>query len=204
MAVTDYTSLKSAISTWLDRSDIEADADSFVAFAENIFNDGFGSVSPVRSYQMVDKVTINAASDVFALPNDYLMYRSVTSDDGHGLRYVTPQVAANQFEGDSGGASTFTLIGDNIHVYPSIPTSISLIYIKRIPALSDANPTNWLLERSPVLYLNAAIMHAALYIKDDAEFARRGQLVAGLIDGVNGSTELAEFANVNMSIEGAV
>lgn len=205
MAITTYAELKAAITDWLDRADLSVEADTFIAFAENTFNDGFGNVLPVRSHEMTKVATIALVSGGFAIPSDYLTYRSVvaTGSPLSPLRYVTPQVADNQFSGASGTASVFTIVGNQIIAYPEA-SEIKLTYVARIPALSDVNTSNWLLARSPALYLNAALMHAALYIKDDTDFQRRASLASGLVEALNRAHEQAEYANVTMSISGAV
>jgi hypothetical protein len=45
---------------------------------------------------------------------------------------------------------------------------LTLLYWQKIPALSDSNQTNWVLDRYPDLYLYASLRHAAALLpKDD-------------------------------------
>jgi hypothetical protein len=51
--------------------------------------------------------------------------------------------------------------------YPDGEYDAELLYYAKIPALSDSNTSNWLLEESPDLYLYAALIQSAPYLKED-------------------------------------
>jgi hypothetical protein len=52
---------------------------------------------------------------------------------------------------------------------PDAQYRYSLYYIPTLAPLSVANATNWLLGKSPDVYLYAALMHFAMWAKDDAQ-----------------------------------
>ena len=84
-----------------------------------------------------------------------------------------------------------------VEVFAPIPDdtySIELSYCQRIPALSDTNPTNWLLNLYPDAYLYAALCEAQPYMIGDARlpvFEQRYQVAVqniNAIDWYTGST----------------
>ncbi len=50
---------------------------------------------------------------------------------------------------------------------PAYAGQISLVYRQGIPPLSDAQPTNWLLDKAPDLYLYAALLEAEPFLRND-------------------------------------
>jgi hypothetical protein len=49
-------------------------------------------------------------------------------------------------------------------------------YYKKIPALSDSNTSNWLLAKSPAMYLYGALVQSAPYLRDDDRITTWGTL----------------------------
>ena len=50
---------------------------------------------------------------------------------------------------------------------PTADVDLLLTYYAKIPALSDTITTNWLLTKSPDLYLYSALLEATPYLKND-------------------------------------
>jgi hypothetical protein len=71
----------------------------------------------------------------------------------------------------------YSIVGRELELVPApgpAPDSsalIEMIYYGRIPPLTDAEPTNWLLRDSPDAYLYGALTHAAPYLEEDARVA---------------------------------
>ena len=57
---------------------------------------------------------------------------------------------------------------------PTGDTDVVLTYYQKIPALSDTQTTNWLLTKSPDLYLYSTLLEAAPYLRDDDRMAMWG------------------------------
>jgi hypothetical protein len=72
-------------------------------------------------------------------------------------------------DGLTGTPRYYTIIDDNILLLPAPTgnTTLEIIYYGKIPALSDSNTSNWLLARSPDLYLYAALIQAEAYLQND-------------------------------------
>jgi hypothetical protein len=104
------------------------------------------------------------------------------------LSYRSPDELSIDYAANSSGQPVvFTVIGGNVELAP-IPDavySLELTYQQRIPALSDASNTNWLLTNWPNAYLYASLLAAMPFIMNDARLAVWGQLYAQAVDGIN-------------------
>jgi hypothetical protein len=103
------------------------------------------------------------AGGVGALPTDYLQWRDVRWPGSlpRSLEYDDRTWLSETFpDSPSAPPRYFTIEGTTISVMPVDNTSLTLRYYQKIPALSDAAPTNWLLAAHPDLYLFGALTEA--------------------------------------------
>lgn len=169
MALNNYTNLKAAIASWLNREDLASQIPDFIALAEARFN------RDLRLNAMLQRATISATSDNAVLPNDWLEHVSVTVvNDGtiyRPLTYVTNEEFNRlRHQNLTGSFRYYTIQEDNIALLPAMSSgtvSLEMFYYGKIPALSDSNTTNWLLTRAPDLYLYGALVAAEMYLAND-------------------------------------
>lgn len=202
MAITNYSQLQAAIGTWRARGDLTAYTADFVALAETSINYGSDNTPALRCREMQTEVDITAGTDSkFDLPTDFLspMFARLGNCN---LEYLAPQ--SFKMQSTAGMPQYFTIIGDHIEVEGSTSNDLTLFYYAKVPALSVASDTNWLLTKHPNIYLKLALMEAALFVKDDEEALKQGTLASRLMSGLNDSDELALYANATMAIEGSV
>ena len=164
MALATYSDLQSAISSWLDRSDLAARIPDFISIGEARI------AREVRSRLQEQRVT-TTADDYVNVPADFLEMRSVwltTNGRVIPLQYVAPDALFTMYPSDDTGIPKyFTIFGDEIRFGP-LPDSayqIQLWYFKKLEALSDE--TNSLFTRNPDLYLYAALCAAVPFLKND-------------------------------------
>ena len=165
MALTNYTTLKTSIANWLNRSDLSSEiADDFIVLTEADFN------SKLRVRKMISSadVTINAES--VALPTGFLQIRDffiLSGSTKHPLRYMTPP-QMDQVKGTSqtGIPQAYTILGDNIRFMPKPDATYTgkLNFYKKFDALSDSNATNFILTDHPAIYLYGSLFHAANFL----------------------------------------
>lgn len=204
-ALANYTDLVAAIqSFFMDRSDLAAPAaDYFIALGEGIINYRLDpDVSPLRVRDMETIATITLTSGTGPLPSDYLQYRRVatTGSPRRELEYITPQAAEQQYPSRAGGlGNAFTIIGSNLYTFPLVSTSCELTYYAAIPALVSGSPTNWLMTKNPAIYLRASLFQAADWIKNDGEIAKQRNLLAGLVNAMNRTDQLANSAKAPLT-----
>jgi hypothetical protein len=95
----------------------------------------------------------------------------------------------------SGSPSYYAITAGEIEVYP-VPDGtydVELYYFSRIPALSDSNTTNWLLQYYQDAYLYGALVHSAPYLKDDARIQTFAALYQNAIDAINMESERSKY-----------
>ena len=165
MAVTTYTGLKDSIASWLARvadTQITGNAADFITLAEAYLNRN------IRVRQMETVQTLTTSSGTANLSDDYLAWKRMTyiGDPYKSIAYMHPNVF-NAFQPTvaEGDPVNFTIEGSNIYIRPyNDSASFEFLYYAKIPALSDDNTSNWLLEAHPDLYLAASLAEANAYL----------------------------------------
>lgn len=205
MAITDYATLVAAIGDNVARSDLTSFIPDFIMQAEQVFNHGSESIDPLRVRDMETIDDLSPTSNVYTLPTDYLQYRRVTekSSPRRPLEYIEPTAVDQLYPLRASGFSNhFTVIGGSLYTYPLSSNDVEMVYYAAIPALTDSATTNWLITKAPSVYLRMSLMFAAEFIKDDAEVAKQAQMAKALIDGMNRSGMLANYARAGLTLRG--
>jgi hypothetical protein len=197
----DYAGLQSAVLNWAARSDAASTAEvvNCIAFATDGFNYGVPArgISPLRVREMETLASITMTDGVGTLPTDYLQYKTAKSMSSlpNPLSYATGSYTDGAYaDGAAGLSTTFSITGSTIYVFPTSGVDVDLVYYAAIPTLSVSVTSNWLLAKMPNLYLHAALMHLAMFNRDDALLARSQAMVASTIDGLNITNELSIYA----------
>jgi len=102
-----------------------------------------------------------------ALPADFLSVRAIYLDTTprQDLIYLTPFELNEQWSNETGLPQNYTIIGNELVLGPAPDKqyNIVLTYQRDLTPLSSSNPSNWLLEKHPDIYLFAALSHAEFY-----------------------------------------
>lgn len=176
----NYTELRAAIADFLNRDDLTATIPTFIVLAEAQFQ------RTVRHWRGETRATITLAGRFTDLPADYLeMARIavegplsiVTSDRMDALHESNPIASASPLY--------YAIAGDQIEAFPSSTADAEIRYYAKIPALSDAVPTNWLLDIAPDAYLYGSLIQSAPYLQEDARISTWASLHEAAINGVN-------------------
>jgi hypothetical protein len=190
--MTTYDELKAAIADWLDRADLAPVIPQFVALAEAQFN------RVLRVRQMIKRATASIESHFTPLPGDFLEAANVQSNTAPGrpLQVMSMEVADRlRADTPNGVPTNFTIVGDTLELVPvpSAPSTIEMTYYARIPALSATTQSNWLLLSSPDLYLYAALLQTAPYLRDDERVTVWAALYESRLDEMRVADERAAF-----------
>lgn len=175
MAISTFSELKTAIANWLNRSDLTSVIPDFIALAEARMNRD----SRMRVGEAVVNDTIDVvASDQYAdLPSDFARMINLEREENGivvALEPLSPQqMDAVRAQDPAGPPSFYCILGAELDLVPVTTEDLSLriIYFRKIPALSDGTPTNWLLTVAPDIYLYASLLQAAPYLHDDERVA---------------------------------
>lgn len=210
MAITTYAQLQTAISDHLARSDLTSYIPDFITLAEGLLNFGLKSteldMDPLRVRDMETTVTLTPTSGVVTLPDTFLEARRVveTAVPRRSLDYITPDAADDLYPTrDSGLADHYTIIGSSLYTFNLASNDIEIEHYRTIPPLATTDP-NWLLTKSPNIYLRASLFEAAMFIKDDTEALRQGTMLKALVGGMNASDKRANYSNAGVYIRGPV
>jgi hypothetical protein len=165
MSLDTFTNLKTAVASWLHRSDLTTTIPDFITLAETQFN------RTLRVRQMETLVTA-AAAKYMTLPLDYLALRRapVNTSIPCNLELLSADEINRRYTDVTGAPRGYALVGNVMQLGPepdSTGYTIEYVYYAKIPALATAVPTNWVLQQYPDLYLYGALMAAAEHIQDD-------------------------------------
>ena len=174
MSITTYSELKTAVANWLNRDDLTAVIPDFISLAEARIARDF------RHWKQEKRVTTDANERYENLPNDFIEIRQVQHAAGGAITSISSvEMEKLRAASDAGGKPKYMrLTAEQIEFYPTPDASysISMLYYGRIPALSDIETSNWLLNDAPDVLLYGALLQSAPYLVDDA----RVQVWAGL------------------------
>ena len=165
MALTNYSSLKTSIANWLNRSDLTSEiSDDFIKLVEADFN------SKLRVRKMIAQTSFTIDSETEALPTGFLQVRDIYILSGstkYPLRYMTPP-QMDQVKGTSqtGIPLSYTILGDTFRFMPKPDSNYTayINYYKSFDALSDTTTTNYILTSHPSIYLYGSLFHAANFL----------------------------------------
>lgn len=168
MAISTYSELQTAVANWLNRQDLTSRIPEFIALAEAHLN------RRLRVLQMESRDSGTSSDGSVPVPSDWLETRTLrlaSPTTGQQLLEYVGEQEWDEYEaqGLTGTTRYYTIINGEFQVLPAPTESLTYIlrYYAKIPALSDSNTTNWLLTKSPDLYLYATLLAAEAYLKDD-------------------------------------
>lgn len=185
-AISDYASLLVDAGEYSGRNDIAHLFPRFIGLAEIKLNRALR----VADMEVTGTVTLTAGSG--PLPADFLEAREVKNANGIPIRAVALQQQTASYMGRSGIPAGYAIIGNTINVAPSADGNLTLTYYGKIPALTPAAPTNWLLTSAPDVYLYALVTEIAIWE------VGRGE---GSADKVQAAQQLMSLALSGLTIE---
>lgn len=194
MALDTYANLQAAAAGYLDRDDLAAAVPDFIRLCEA---EAQRDIQHWRMEKLDEAFTID--SRYTDLPNDFLApLRLEVSATERPLRLTDPDDLHERR--DAGGNATgvprfYTVLNGTIEVWPTPGQSYtaSLLYRRTLPALSDSNTTNWLLDLAPDVYLYGALKQSAPYLVEDERVAVWGQFYDRAIFAVNAEGERGKY-----------
>jgi hypothetical protein len=158
-----YAGLQSTVGQYLNRRDLTDFIPAFITQAQAKFN------RELRVRDMQKRAQATTDGEYIPVPGDYLAPYSLelasnTGRWGEPLAYVTEERAKELRTANPGGQGLnwYTTFGSEFELVfaPVEPTDFRLKYYARIPALVNGTDTNWLLTKSPDLYVVGACLEA--------------------------------------------
>ena len=181
--------MQSAIADYLNRADLTAQIQTFIQFCEADLN------TRLRSREMIVNATATSDGQFVALPSDWLEAINMMIVGGQSpLRYITPDEADTIIKAQTYTSTRFYSMTTGVIelVPPAVDDiTIDMVYYGKIPALSDANTTNWLLTKAPDVYLYGALTHAAPFLMDDQRMAVFSQIYLARVQSLQDESQKA-------------
>lgn len=168
MAINSFTTLKSAISNWLDRDDLSDQLPDFISLNEALFN----RVLRIRPMETIVTDATVSGTKAYDLPTGYVQMREIHLDTSPvtSLQYISPEMLYRVWAGSSSGKpDSYSIIGDKIYFGPTPDSAYNytMTYYKTFDALSDSNTTNWVILNAPDVYLYGALLQAEPFLQND-------------------------------------
>lgn len=157
----NYTSLQGTIINYARRAgDVEFATliPTFIEMCESKLN------MRLRLAEQETETTLTPTNGVAALPADYLAWRTVKVGTDV-LSHISPE-QTSRFD-YAGTPEYFAIVGDDLVLYPTSSSSVTLGYYKKIPALSTSAATNWVLTKAPQAYIYGSLLEAAPFLGED-------------------------------------
>jgi hypothetical protein len=185
--ITNYANLQSTIADYLNRADLTSQIQTFIQFAEADLN------TRLRDRQMIVRAEATSDEEYVQLPSDWLEALNLQIVGGMSpLRYITLDESdiVNSTRALT-APSFYSLMNGAIELVPkpAVPVNIEMVYYGKIPALSDAAPSNWLLVKAPDIYLYGALTHAAPFLMDDARMQTFGQIYLARVQSLQDESQ---------------
>lgn len=173
MSITNYTELQTAVQNWMDRSDLSGYAADYITLAESALNRNL----PLNAMRVDVALTGSVGSrNPTPFPTDFVAPIALFLTT-FGVRtklqpYIVGTVEVRTINGIplawgiNGSAIDLDCPCDAAHTF--------LFRYRKSFALSNANPTNWLLTNHPDIYLSATLVEAGAFT-ENGDFATAWQ-----------------------------
>ena len=201
MALTDYSSLKTSVASYLARSDLTDQIPDFIRLAE----ERLARDLRTRKMLVVARADTTASDSTVGLPTDFLEMRDihVRTTPVQSLTYRSPNAFfAGSRTTDIGKPIDYTILSSEIQFAPVPDTaySIQMLYYAKPTLLSDSNTSNVFLANYPDALLYAALGEAEPYLMNDARLQTWAALYDRSITAINTADQSSEYGGQPMSM----
>lgn len=162
MTIATYSEIVTELEAYLHRTDMTARIPTFVALTEARLN------RLLDDPEMEVRATATGTGQYTTLPADFKRMVGVSVGNYGPIEQVSGSTITGYDQTVTGVPRQYAIADGAITFAPiDAAANITMLYIRRIPALTAAAPTNWLLSLAPDLYLYGALMQASMFGWDD-------------------------------------
>ncbi len=190
-----YAELKTQIASFLNRSDLTSNLDTFIDNTEAELN------RRLRTADMIKRATATAENQYLSLPTDWLeaINIEITSNDYRPLMQQSIEsldIYRQANNNSTGQPVYFSIVDKTLELAPTPDQSytLQLTYYASIDALSDSNTTNFVATTHPDVYLYGALKHASIFLMEDERVPLFAQQFEKALEEMRMQQEKAEFA----------
>ena len=199
MAISTYSELQSSIADYLNRADLTSVIPTFIDLAEAQIN------RDVRHWQMENRATTTFDGRYATRPSDWVMTQRMhlTTGTTTAMTLISQQaMAAKRMSSeDAAGTPLYYCHSENqFELFPSPDQAftVEVLYLQKIPALSDTNTSNWLLSYAPDIYLYASLIHSAPYLAEDGRTTVWATMYQAAVNRLNLESEESKTSGVGL------
>lgn len=189
-SISNYSELVTEIRDMMDDDDYSQEAiDRACRKAEAEFN------RTLRTPDMETRAVFTVTEEITALPADFLEMRFIFVEGmpDAPLASMSPAAMLQTYYGRSGMPMAYTIEGNGIRVGPVGTAAVEMVYYQRIPGLTDAQVSNWLLRKHPDLYVAGVLYHLARRERDQDGMSQAAQEVATLTAAIKDAAMSARW-----------
>jgi hypothetical protein len=190
VAITTFVELKTAVDSFLHRTDLQNYYTTFIDLTEADIR------SDIKTRAQETQATGTVSSGAIAHPSGLISVNRLVVDD-YVLNYVTQAQFAERERLDSDD-TVYTSIGTNFYVLTG--TDYVLDYVAKFTGLSADSDTNWLLTNYPDVYLYGMLKHAAIWMQDDQATVKFAEMYKGSVSRVLLKERQATFTGGSLAI----
>lgn len=194
--ISDYTTLLIDAGEYSGRNDIAQLFPRFVMMTEAKIN----RVLRVAEMEQVDNLVLSDG-DV-QLPDYFLEVRQIVGNSGQQLRLWPLQDLTTRFHYGGGNPQGYAISGNVLSVRPASDQTVTIQYYRAIPPLTQEEPTNWLIQKAPDVYLYGVVEEIAIWSQDMEKASVAANLRAQAMQGLSLQDERARWSNGKLSIGG--
>jgi len=182
----NYAGLQVEIAAWMNRSDLTAKIPDFIRLAEDQL------ILELETSDMETSASVSITGQSAAVPSgltSITAFAVATDERPYTLEYE-PLDRLLSRETETGNPRYYTRRGSSFLVWPVPDATLSatISYMTRLPVLSEANTSNWLLAAYPSVYLDAALEQGFRYLRDSDTSARHAVLWRDTVAKINRDT----------------
>lgn len=176
MALANIIELKAAVADYTTRSDLPLN--TLIALAES----KFASTIKHRLAERYAEIAVAKDAASFPLPVDF--------QEGRSLKIAHQPltlVSIDSLNATPGDTDRYAIVGSTVRLQsrPAKDITVGLTYYARVPALTEAVPTNWLLATFPDVYLYGVLLEFAIWAQDQDKQTTYGTLLAAALGNLN-------------------
>jgi hypothetical protein len=188
VSLATYSDLKTAVASWLNKTNLTTQIPDLVALAEsNIRRDVH-----TRSHETRTASTLTGETLTF--PTRFMRVRSL-SVGGKPMEYLSPEAYQTKVDQEYSSQGYYTIIGQSIYVLNGASgDDYILVYDASLTGFSADADTNWLLTNAPEVYLWGACEQAAVFLKDTAAAQDYNARYSAAVANLNRSERMAKYA----------
>lgn len=179
MALDTYAELRTEVAAWLHRNDLTDRIPTFIEFATNRLS------RSITSPRMEASTTLTVTSGIASLPNDFRAAISMTLGTVEYKAITAADMRAMNQGGIRPTYPVYSIVNNQITVYPAESSSPTFIYATRLANLVTDADTNWVLQDYPDVYLMASLAETRKFVLDDTRLVQYEQMTIARIAELN-------------------